>query len=156
MPPVSVEVLVFGADDGGLHYDSRCADVAARSPDEVAAALAGDPLTLLHSTSWRYAGGQVVLTYAAVLDGRPGPGARVLPEHGIARSPDPRVPSPPHACPDAVATHAARHLAWLRATDPVAGAALATVPPVHDALDRHVPDLAGSISAESNEHHVFI
>jgi hypothetical protein len=102
---------------------------------------------MLHPTSWRYAGGQVILTYAAVLDGRPGPGARALPAHGIARSADPRVPSPPRVCTDSVATHAARHLAWLRETDPVAGAALSGVPPVWDALDRHVPAPAGAVPA---------
>ncbi|WP_432969013.1 hypothetical protein [Dactylosporangium sp. CA-233914] len=47
---------------------------------------------------------------------------------------------------DAVATHAARHLAWLRETDEVADAALATVPAVWQALDRHVPAPAGAVS----------
>lgn len=34
------------------------------------------PLTILHSTSRRYADGGVVLTYAAILDGNPDPAAR--------------------------------------------------------------------------------
>ncbi|WP_433203068.1 hypothetical protein ACQP00_33475 [Dactylosporangium sp. CS-047395] len=146
---VCVELLVFSARDGALHYTPHGAQVIGdRHPDAVAAALAGNPpdLTVLHSTSWRYAEGRVVLTYAAVLDGTPGPGARELPEHGIARSPDPRRPSPPQVCPDAVATHAARHLAWLRETDPVAGAALAAIPSVWNALDIHIPAPAGVIA----------
>jgi hypothetical protein len=87
---------------------------------------------------------QVVLTYVAVLDGVPDPASRQLLEHGIARSGDPTSPSPPEVCPDAVATHAARHLAWLRGTDEVVGAALTGVPWVWDALDRFEPAPAGA------------
>ena len=130
---------------GALHYRSRSTDaVDGRHPDTVAAELAISPVTILHSTSWRFVDGQVVLTYAAVLDGVPDPWSRRLLEHGIAASGDPASPSPPQVCPDAVATHAARHLAWLRGTDAVAGAALAGVPAVWAALDRFEPAPAGA------------
>jgi hypothetical protein len=106
----------------GRHPDAPAANLATRVDTPT--------LTILHFTAWRYTDGGVVLTYAAVLDGHPVPGTRPLPAHGIAHSGDPTVPSPPHVCPDAVATHAARHLAWLRSHDEVVATALADLPPL--------------------------
>jgi hypothetical protein len=145
-----VEVLVIGAAHGQIHYRSHHADLTdGRHPDALAAGLAtahphAAALTVLHSTSWRYADGTVVLTYAAVLDGRPHPTAQPLPDHGLAHSGDPITPSPPHICPDAVATHAARHLAWLRCHDEVVATALAGMPALWHALDRFTPSPAGN------------
>jgi hypothetical protein len=153
---VRVEVLVVGSAGGRFSYRCVTGDLPGdRHPDALAADLAlatgadagadAAPLAVLHSTSWRFTDGTVVLTYAAVLDGRPGPGARPLPEHGIAYSTDPTAPTPPHVCADAVATHAARHLAWLRAHDEVVATALAARPDVWHALDRFTPTPAGSL-----------
>ncbi|MGI5240076.1 hypothetical protein [Dactylosporangium sp. CA-139066] len=168
---IRVEVLVAGARDGAVYYRPVDGELPPQAhPDAVAAGLAASlvdarpvaapagfggaqsdgpqpgwapPLTILHSTSWRYADGAVVLTYVAVVDGEPEPGAVRLGPHGIAHSGDPVAPSPPRICPDAVATHAVRHLAWLRAGDEVVATALAGHPALWRALDGYTPAPAG-------------
>ncbi|WP_433616865.1 hypothetical protein ACQP2P_16070 [Dactylosporangium sp. CA-139114] len=102
-------------------------------------------MTILHSTSWRYTDEAVVLTYVAVFDAVPAPDAVPLGPHGIARSGDPAAPSPPVVCRDAVATHALRHLAWLRRTDEVLATALAGLPELWRALGGYLPGLAGEL-----------
>ncbi|MFD0576050.1 hypothetical protein [Dactylosporangium darangshiense] len=172
---VRVEVLVVGARDGAVHYRPVDGELPAGAhPDATATALAASlvnarpvavpdglggaqcdgpqpvwappPLTMLHSTSWRYAAGAVVLTYVAVFDGAPPPGATVLGPHGIAHSGDPAAPSPPYVCADAVAAHAMRHVAWLRGADEVAATALARLPGLWRALDGYVPAPAGGFA----------
>jgi hypothetical protein len=145
--PVTVEVLLMGERGGRLAYRGVRAPLGSgEHPDALATTLAElstADLAVLHSTSWRFAGGGVTLTYVAVHDGGDDPAAAALPDHSIAHSGDPTVPSPPHVCDDAVATHAARHLAWLRERDEVAATALAALPDLWHALDRYTPSPAG-------------
>ncbi|GAA0725481.1 hypothetical protein Drose_22165 [Dactylosporangium roseum] len=155
--PTIVEVLVIGARDGRLHYRcSRGALSAGRHPDGVAADLVADtgdpgrvppPLTVLHSTSWRHTDGGLVLTYAAVTDGNAEAGTRPVTDDGIVSSGDPARPSPASVPADAVATHAARHLAWLRATDDAVATALAGLPHLWHCFDGFRPGPAGAFAA---------
>jgi hypothetical protein len=79
---------------------------------------------LVHSTSWRHEGQQVVLTYVAVLPPEQaprGPGgpllSRQLGRVELARG-DATAP-PAHIDVDQVLEHALRHLSWLAKDDPV-------------------------------------
>jgi len=80
----------------------------------------------IHSTSWRYEGAGIVLTYVAVVDPpRALPGGMVetsvrTAELARARALDP----PPLITTDQVVEHTLRHLAWLVREDPEARAAL--------------------------------
>ncbi|GAA2584522.1 hypothetical protein GCM10010399_13170 [Dactylosporangium fulvum] len=91
MAPLRVELLIFSARDAALHVRTVSRDVPpGRHPDDLAAELAASPasalpalgpagpggaqcdgpqpgwapppLSILHSTSWRHAEGQVILT----------------------------------------------------------------------------------------------
>lgn len=97
---------------------------AGERPEEVAArALRGLDLVpiVLHSTSWRHAGGEVVLTYVAVV----GPDAatpeswKVEPvgQVELARGDATRPPSSIDVAQ--VLEHALRHVAWLMKDDAV-------------------------------------
>ncbi|GGM71145.1 hypothetical protein ACFFX1_23550 [Dactylosporangium sucinum] len=174
--PVRVEVLIVAARDAAVYYRRVGGDLPRDAhPDLVATGLVGSPvsarpvavpagqggvqrdgpqpdwapppLTILHSTSWRFDAGRVVLTYVAVLDGVPDADAVPLVSRELAHSGDPRAPSPPHVAADAVVAHALRHLAWLRDTDEIVAAALASVPDVWMVLDGFEPGLAGGIPA---------
>jgi hypothetical protein len=115
---------------------------AGARPEEVAAsALArlGLETLVLHSTSWRHAGGEVVLTYLAVV----APTAEaptsweVVPvvHAELARG---DATAPPVAIGVLqVQEHALRHLAWLIRDDPAIAAAL---PEWHGPLANYVPE----------------
>lgn len=116
-----VELVWLGVHRGALTYRARRDALGAESPDAAAGRLAGlepasPPPTVLHSTSWRYEHGQVVLTYAAACDPDPGRG-RALRPVTTAHSGDLLAPSPPVVTLTQVAAHACRHLALLHATD---------------------------------------
>ncbi|MET7402623.1 hypothetical protein ABZS66_55000 [Dactylosporangium sp. NPDC005572] len=132
---VSARPVAVSAGQGGVQRDGP-------QPD-----WAPPPLTMLHSTSWRFDEGAVVLTYVAVLDGVPGADSVLLVSRDVARSGDPAVPSPPEITLYAVAAHALRHLAWLRERDEVVATALASAPFVWDALDGVEPSPAGAVTA---------
>jgi len=64
----TVEVLLLSERDGVLHYRAQRAPLPPDwHPDDLAFCLAGmamcDRTALLHSTSWRYEDGAVVLTF---------------------------------------------------------------------------------------------
>lgn len=92
---------------------------------------------LVHSTSWRWQGASVVLTFLAVVDGaavaeyesKPFIGAELA--RGGARSAPSAIGS------DQVLEHALRHLAWLVKDD--VGVAAALTPGWHESLERYVP-----------------
>ena len=98
-------------------------------------ALRGEP----HSTSWRYEGGAVVLTWVAfpAEDGVLGSSNVVLPYQQSATTADRRG--------EAVAAHAVRHVAFLLATDED----FDCPSPVRQAVRRggHVPDVFRDLSA---------
>ncbi|WP_238011702.1 hypothetical protein KZZ52_46050 [Dactylosporangium sp. AC04546] len=172
--PVRVEVLIVGARDAAVYYRRACAPLPRDThPDAVAADLAAAPagspvggarrdgpqpgwappaLTILHSTSWRFEAGGVVLTYAAVLDGAPTADFVPLASRTVIGSGDPAAPSPAAVPVDAVAVHALRHLAWLRERDEVAAAALVSVPALWAALDDFTPAPAGCAPSAAREH----
>jgi hypothetical protein len=103
---------------------------------------------LLHSTSWRFKDGEIVLTYVALPDPDPGaPHRPVAPN--VARGDDATSPSPDDAAAAEVAAHACRHLAFLAATDNDVSAALGGYPAIAQLLRRYQPDLAGQFAAES-------
>jgi hypothetical protein len=86
----------------------------------------------------------VVLTYAALPD--------PVPTGTTALSPDRMViggaalaPSPPRVDADAVAAHAARHLALLAGTDPVIAAAASLQPHLWGLLAKLPAGLAGAL-----------
>ena len=96
---------------------------AGDKPDDVAVrALAQLEMeaTVLHSTSWRHAGKEVVLTYVAVVppEAAPPPSWKLveITRAELARG-DATAP-PSSIDTDQVQEHALRHLAWLRKDDP--------------------------------------
>jgi hypothetical protein len=100
-----------------------------RSADQVltsALARYGLSPTVLHSTSWRRAGDQIVLTYLAVVEA-PEPLNPNLASEPVGRVDLARGAAT--AAPESIAVaqvleHALRHLAWLVADDPAVAAAL--------------------------------
>ena len=132
----AIEVLPVALEGGAIvslkpaHADSFVVGwPAGAKPEETAAQVLGMlGLTpqVLHSTSWRHAGTEVVLTYLAVLD----PGC-ALPDSWVATPVahtelargDETTP-PPTIAVDQVLEHALRHLAWLSREDEVIGRAL--------------------------------
>jgi hypothetical protein len=115
---------------------------AGRKPEEVATkALASLELrpAVLHSTSWRHSGGEVVLTYIAVVaEETQAPSSWTVErvEHAdLARG---GATTPPPAIGVAqVLEHALRHLAWLVREDEGIGAAL---PGWARLLESYVPE----------------
>lgn len=117
-----VELVRLGVHRGALRWSPSSAPLTGGEPDDVARALAGlaaegapaEPGRTLHSTSWRYDDGAVVLTYAVFPDPGAHAGWEPLGEH-LAVCAGPVSPGPPHVDGSQVAAHAARHLAYLAA-----------------------------------------
>jgi hypothetical protein len=146
---VAVETLLLGMHDGRLTW--RLAEqflTDDEHPDAAALRLAGfgDSDTMgrvLHSTSWRFADGRIVLTYAALPDPDPRTATVFeLPEPTPGGG-DALSPSPPHVASTAVVAHACRHLAFLSRTDRVIAHAATANPQLWALLDAHRPDVAG-------------
>lgn len=133
----TLEILAVGLRDGRLfwlkplHADSlRVGLPKAKQPgDFVLEVLEWYPLSprVVHSTSWRYGDGVVVLTYVAVV----GPPERLPPdslvELPVGRSELARgeAMAPPKGIQvQAVLEHALRHLSWLVRDDPAIARAL--------------------------------
>lgn len=150
--PVSVETLLLGMRSGRLTYraaechlgDNEHPDTAALRLAGFAGARPGDG-RVLHSTSWRFAEGRIVLTYAALPDPEPATATLLGPPTTPAGSADPLAPSPPQVDQPEVAAHACRHLAFLRHTDPAVAAAGRLNPRLWALLDAHRPDVAGRL-----------
>ncbi|MEJ3746155.1 hypothetical protein WEI85_23060 [Actinomycetes bacterium KLBMP 9797] len=141
-----VETVLLSARGGQLCFRTARRPLGiGEHPDACARSLAG--LTegaLLHSSSWRYAEGGIVLTYVALPD--PDGAAAVLPVPDLppVRGSDPLTPSPPVVRPVDVAVHACRHLAFLRHTDPTVAANAATE--LWDLIDVFTPAVAGLLT----------
>jgi hypothetical protein len=122
------ELIIFKVIDGYLYYRTEeelfPKDIA---PDEHVREMLGwtdeAPLAaMIHSTSWRY-GEDFTITWAVY----PDPANLVeseytLLEGNVARGEDPVHPVPEEIPLDAVASHAARHLAFLVENDPIVAA----------------------------------
>jgi hypothetical protein len=145
----AIEVLPVSLVDGAIvslkpaHADSFVVGwPAGAKPEETAAnalGMLGLAARVLHSTSWRHAGNEVVLTYLAVV--APGYGlpdsweARPVGHTELARG-DVTTP-PPVIAVDQVLEHALRHLAWLSHEDAVISQAL---PEWSAVLEGYVPE----------------
>ncbi len=145
----AIEILPVRRDADGLvsltpeHADSFVVGwPAGRKPEEVASEalhrLGLLPL-VLHSTSWRHSGGEVVLTYIAVVsEGAAAPVswlARPVEHAELARG---GAVTPPTAIGvSQVLEHALRHLAWLLHDDDEVRTAL---PGWGEALSGYVPE----------------
>ncbi len=119
---LGVEVVLLATDDEGvLAWRAQVVDLDdAGDPDDAAWAVvraAGG--TLSHSTSWRWDGERVVLTYATVLPTAADETFESLPEPAIVGSHDVTHPRPRIVHGHHVAAHAIQHLADLARRDPV-------------------------------------
>lgn len=146
-PSVLVEVILLSArsdEPDRLRYRSESAVLSTGAPDDLAAALAelDHPHAILQSTSWRFADGVAVLTYAALPDPEPDLPTRLVPQGEVETSGDPQEPDPQPGL-DAVAAHACRHLAFLSETDSAVAAALGQHRTVNQVLQEFNPALAG-------------
>jgi len=129
------------------------------SPDQAARRLANVPdsassgsPTLVHSTSWRCERDTtVVLTYAVAPDPALGTigveAATPLDGLVIATGDEPNRPTPTNLTAHHVASHAARHLAFLLRTDPQARSGLAGDAELLRLLDNLQPALAGELTS---------
>jgi len=152
---ITIETVLLSANNGRLCYRVR----ALRLPDEVhpdslALELAGfdadhdDVARLLHSTSWRYHGGAVVLTYVGLPDPSPERALPVSPRR-LPYAADRLAPTLPGVTTDDVALHAIRHLAYLRRTDPLVAATAAASPELWGLIERLDPAVAGRLGQPS-------
>lgn len=121
MPAVVVELLRLSAGLGGLGVTRTQAPLRG-APDELARALAGvqggaPAGVVLHSTSWRYERGRLLLTYA-LFPAAADPLTEPLEHLHVVTGPDPLRPGPRAVDVRAVAAHAVRHLADLAERDP--------------------------------------
>ena len=116
-----VETVLFSVQAGRLAFRVRRKRLTAR-PSRCARPPAGRARAgpaLLHSTSWRFEGGAVVLTYAAVPDPTPIGATPLERERGAPYPMDPLAPGAVRLTAHDVAVHAVRHLSYLRRTDPL-------------------------------------
>jgi predicted ATPase/DNA-binding CsgD family transcriptional regulator len=161
-----VEILPFFLSEGRVHRlhptDSGSWQVGldpSIHPGDVArdtCARFKDPPITLHSTSWRFEGERLVLTYAAVMrepKGRPrGFRAVLVKQSELARST--AVKAPEAIQVEEVVEHALRHLAWLVRHDPTIRDALGTGWQVPLAAYRPEPfsafDLSGALSEQDD------
>lgn len=137
----AIEILpVFLAEDRVLLLQPSHAESlvvgwpAGERPERVAAQalaqLAIQPI-VLHSTSWRHRGEEVVLTYLAVLKDADIPESwetRPIGRTELARGS--KTTPPPNIGIDEVVEHALRHLAWLVHDDPAIREALPDWPEI--------------------------
>ena len=145
----AIEVLPVSLRSGRIwslcpeHADSFVlAWPAGAQPEDVAAQAVvqlGLKPTVLHSTSWRHSGKEVVLTYLAVVppDSDPPPSWQIV---EVARSELARgdATAPPSSIDILqVIEHGLRHLAWLRKDDPVIAELLDTW---SEALADYIPE----------------
>jgi len=149
--PSTVEVLLLSAADGQLRFrhERRVLEPGVH-PDDLARRLSGltacTPGAALHSTSWRYADGGVVLTYVALPDPTPRPApTTVVALDAMVAGVGPLTPSPVAVDLDAVAAHACRHLALLAAADDGVALAARERPDIWNLVTKLPPGPAGAL-----------
>jgi hypothetical protein len=119
--------------------EEKQAEDAALEATAQAMAQLGMAATVLHSTSWRHVGQEVVLTYIAVVppESVPPP-SWTMAEVGRSELARGDATAPPSGIDiGQVLEHALRHLAWLRQDDPVIAELLGDW---SDALADYVPE----------------
>ena len=146
----SLEVFPVGLRDGTLFWlrpmhapSLRVGISRSAEPTQVVLELVGWyslQARVVHSTSWRYEDGRIVLTYVVVVD----PPQELPPDSlelvSVERSDLARgaAMAPPESITlNAVLEHAVRHLAWLKRDDPAISTALADWSSV---LEGYVPE----------------
>lgn len=145
--PVTAEVFVLANRDGRILLTGPCG----AAPWLIEAVDAGHPMalvdrmaaanlpevTLVHSTSWRYERGQVVLTFTVVIpaDAVGDMEAEEVGRAALARGEAREAPETIDV--GAVLEHGLRHLAWLAADDQEVATALS--PGWHAVLSGYVP-----------------
>ena len=139
-------MLLLSEQDEQLRYRSTSAPLDSAAPDDLAAALAAldDPHGVLHSTSWRFAGDGIVLTYIALPDPEPDHPTRAVGLGQVVSSGDPQEPDP-SADLDSVAAHACRHLAFVAESDSSVAEAIERHRGIADQLRRLAPAVAGEL-----------
>lgn len=147
--PVRAEVFLLSERDGRLRFRRVGAPLPAGAhPDDAARQLSGltasTPGAVLHSTSWRFEDGSVVLTYVALPDPQPHMGTRPVIVDTAAYG-GPLTPSPVRIDADAVAAHACRHLALLAVSDEAIAAAARFQPVLWELLAKLEPITAGAV-----------
>jgi hypothetical protein len=153
-PRVVVETVLLGAGATGLTYRIRSDDLRdGDRPDALAWALAGlceadRPDAVLHSTSWRFAPGEVILTYVALPDPSPARGQPLARGDDLARGREPTAPAPIGIPRGAVIAHACRHLAFLRRTDALIARQANNQPGLWCLIDAFEPGVAGGMAGE--------
>ncbi|MEV6968713.1 hypothetical protein AB0M47_26710 [Hamadaea sp. NPDC051192] len=139
-----VETVLFSAQDGRLRFRTRRAELPhGAHPDALARSLTGLADGLLHSTSWRFEGGRVILTYAALPDPDPARTLPLDPSRPLPYAADPLAPASAVIDVADVAAHACRHLAYLRQTDPVVALAALDDPQLWDLVADSTPAMGG-------------
>ncbi len=119
---VDIELIALRVEAALAYRLVRSATCPGEHPDDAALRLTGSDRThvqALHSTSWRWERGRVMLTYAVVPDPRHDLPAQPLPSLGVAISDDPARPTPHGLHDHHVLAHAIRHLADLHTSDPI-------------------------------------
>lgn len=117
--PVDIETFALRLVDGSLMARIERTTLASGEPDACAAASIGlvpasSPDAVLHSTSWRWTDGRVVLTYLCCPDPLPGlDHGLITPAHDHPAVVDPTQPSASRPSPNQVLHHGIDHLAWL-------------------------------------------
>lgn len=131
---VAVERCWLGVDEQGFpHWGlTRVPLVGGQHPDDVALDNDRQPI-LMHSTSWRYDDGGIVLTYACVIPGVPR-GLVKIDTDLIVTSRDALHPTPVMVHGHHVAAHAIEHLVHLVRHDPVVARAAREHPRIFGAL----------------------
>jgi hypothetical protein len=142
--PVEAEVLVVVERDGGPWLTGPCGPApwriegAGADPTAVVARLAADALDdvlLVHSTSWRWVDGTVVLTYLVVVGSTD---LDVAPIRHVALARSDASAAPTTIASNQVLEHALRHLAWLAKEDDVVRDVLSQS--WHAILEGYVPE----------------
>jgi len=142
-----VETILLSALGDELRFRTRRQALPSGAhPDAVARSLTGLTGGLLHSTSWRFAGGSVILTYAGLPDPEPADALPLDPWRPLPYAVDPLAPALDHVSAEDVAAHACRHLAYLRRTDPVVALASDDAPLLWDLIAGLAPAMAGLLA----------
>jgi hypothetical protein len=146
----SLEILPVGLDDGKLFWlrpihapSLRVGISKSAEPSQVVLEVVASyelHAQIVHSTSWRYEDGRIVLTYVVVVEP-----PVLLPPDSLELAPIRRsdlargaATAPPDSITvNAVLEHAVRHLAWLHREDPAIAAELSGWAVV---LDAYAPE----------------
>lgn len=116
--PIDVETFGLRLENGALRARVVRSPLSG-DPDGCAATAIGlrpgdSSSAVLHSTSWRWTDGRVVLTYLCCPDPQPFiAGSVVIPAHGHPAGVDPARPGSSDPSQQQVLHHGIDHLAWL-------------------------------------------